>query len=179
MAFNFANLDAVTRRYKVEEIDYDLSRPTGLYLSNRLTEKGREIWPTLLKQAAQEHDEVWLADQIKSLQLLILTEMRKLKNKTISVDVRHDANELLAEGEFNRFYIRAVCRRAIIEKLGLEIYRAKAVANPRSDSQAKIGQSINPEDLLNDLRINTGVDTALGLPPGPGSGLSIRFGVVT
>jgi hypothetical protein len=86
------------------------------------------------------------------------------------------APDTLAEGEFNRFYIRGLCRHAIKEKISdLIIYRAKAVSSPRSESQAKIGTSINAEALLRDLQKHQGVDTALGLPAGPNSGLSVKL----
>jgi hypothetical protein len=86
------------------------------------------------------------------------------------------APETLAEGEFNRFYIRGLCVRALAEGITeLVIYRAKQVENPRSESTAKIGLKISAQALLTDLRANPGVDTALGLPPGPNSGLSVKL----
>lgn len=44
------------------------------------------------------------------------------------------------------------------------VYRAKEVANARSASEQMVGQRISSEALLNDLRTDPGVDTALGLP---------------
>jgi hypothetical protein len=38
-----------------------------------------------------------------------------------------------------------------------------------------IGRRLNAQALLGDLRKHVGVDTALGLPPGPNSGLSGRL----
>ena len=57
----------------------------------------------------------------------------------------------------------------------VEVYRAKTVAEPRPESMAMIGARLGPDALLMDLRANVGVDTALGLPPGPNSGLSGRL----
>ena len=54
-------------------------------------------------------------------------------------------------------------------------YRAKQVSNPRPELEALIGQSIDPAKLLNDLQTKIGVDTALGLPAGPNSGLSAKL----
>lgn len=56
----------------------------------------------------------------------------------------------------------------------LEIYRAGYSRSPRSESEAMIGRRIDAQALLEDLRAHAGVDTALGLPPGPNSGLSAR-----
>lgn len=86
-----------------------------------------------------------------------------------------NAHETLSEGEFNRFYIRALCLRAINEGRELEVYRAKQVSNPRPDFQMMIGRIVDAETLLNDLRKNIGVDSALGLPNGPNSGLSVKI----
>lgn len=81
---------------------------------------------------------------------------------------------MLAEGEFNRFYIRAICVRAMESGVReVTVYRAKEVLDARTESTRKIGQSVSAEELLRDLRTSQGIDTALGLPPGPNSGLSV------
>ena len=82
----------------------------------------------------------------------------------------------LSEGEFNRFYIRAICRY-VIDNGGefVKIYRAKEVANPRSSSEEKIDMLVEASKVLSDLRNNSGVDLALGIPPGPNSGLSVEI----
>ena len=54
----------------------------------------------------------------------------------------------------------------------IQIYRARESSNPRQESIKLIGIEVNPEKLLADLRTNIGVDTVLGLPAGPNSGLS-------
>lgn len=48
--------------------------------------------------------------------------------------------------------MRAICVIAIERKQLLEIYRAKNVSEPKLQSQINIGELINPQDLLNDLR---------------------------
>jgi hypothetical protein len=90
--------------------------------------------------------------------------------------MRINAHEMLAEGEFNRFYIRGLCVRALADGIDeVVVYRAKAVQNARSESEGKIGQRVSADALLVDLRLHKGVDTALGLPPGPNSGLSVHL----
>ena len=164
MPFNFVNLVQRTRDLMIEEVDYDVSRHS-LYLSPRLNVQGSQQYENQLRTAIQTGYETTLAGNLHNNALL-----RQLEPKT------RNAHEVLAEGEFNRFYIRALCRRVLEDGTGrLEIYRAKQVGNPRPTSQARIGQMIDPTQLLNDLRSNIGVDTALGLPPGPNSGLSVRI----
>jgi hypothetical protein len=104
-------------------------------------------------------------------------EQKRTRNGgTTLAKVPITAPDTLAEGEFNRFYIRGLCRRAIEEQIpNLVIYRAKEVSNPRPESEEKIGKSISAQTLLTDLRTHLGIDTVLGLPAGPNSGLSVKL----
>jgi len=174
MAFKFENLDSITRKFMLEEIDTDINN-SKLYLSSRLTGDGKVEYPELLKKAVQDGNEEILADYLKKQAYFNSTESRTTKKGIISAKIPSNANETLADGEFNRFYIRAICCRVLKEGGKLEIYRAKEVTSPRSESEAKIGQTVDPKKLLEDLRANPGVDTALGIPPGPNSGLSVRI----
>lgn len=90
--------------------------------------------------------------------------------------MRSNAHEMLAEGEYTRFYMRAICLRALEDGIAhVVVYRAKEVEKARSESEQKIGQQVSTQALLNDLRTSKGVDTALGLPPGPNSGLAVKL----
>ena len=176
MALELENLDEHTRRLMVEELDADLHNET-LYLSPRLKQDGHLGYAQLLRSALREGNPQSLSDEIRNGRILSATETRRNSRGGVStVKVPVTAADTLAEGEFNRFYIRAVCRRSIDEGGDqVEVYRAKAVVTPRSESQAMIGNRVDARELLEDLRTHPGVDTALGLPPGPNSGLSIRL----
>lgn len=166
--FEFLNLDGRTREIMMDEIELDESKGT-LYISPRLSSNGKVEYPRLVKESVRSGNTQTLAQSLKPH--ISPQEMRKGK----FVKTPYNANETLAEGEFNRFYIRALCQRAIEDGEKLEVYRAKAVVNARSASQAKIGESVDPIKLLEDLRNSIGVDTALKLPPGPNSGLSVKI----
>ena len=87
-----------------------------------------------------------------------------------------DELDHLSEGEFNRFYMRGLCERAKEEgHTHVLLYRAKFAEHPRAESEVLIGSEIEVDQLLADLRKHIRIDTALGLPPGPNSGLSIRL----
>jgi hypothetical protein len=177
MPLNYQNLDARTRAYMLEEIDMDTSAGS-LYISSYLTSQGKQDWPQMLRTAAQGGTDATLATQIaQGGRLARTTERRKPKGGgmyTASVPV--NAPEVMSEGEFNRYYVRALCRRAIDDgATGLVVYRAKQVSNPRPESEAKIGATVSPTALLQDLRTTVGVEPALGVPPGPGSGLTVRL----
>ena len=160
----------------VGEIDADIGA-AKLYRSPRLTEVGWRDYPGLLKMAAELRDDAWPADELrKSGRINVTEERRKPNGGFTTARVPAIAPDMLAEGEFNRFYLRALCLHAVADGTNnLIIYRAKAVTNSRPDSQAKIDTLINAAALLTDLRSNIGIDTALGLPPGPNSGPSARL----
>lgn len=176
MALSLANLDNQTRPLMNDEIELDI-RNHKLYFSPRLSPSGQKDYPDLLRTAAQYRDDTWLAGELRQHGRLNATEQaHRPAGGFITKKVPVNAADTLAEGEFNRFYIRGLCRRAIATGIAnLVIYRAKQVANPRPDSVAKEGTTINAQALLDDLRNNPGVDTALGLPAGPNSGLSVRL----
>jgi hypothetical protein len=176
MPFAFMDLDADTRPLMLAEIDDDIGADK-LYLSNRLSAFGRDVYPALLREAALFFDESWLAEKLRSRNCFSPTYQRRNPAGGFS-DARMPANaaDTLAEGEFNRFYMRGLCRRAIRDGVaGLAVYRAKTVKDPRPESEAKIGQLISPQTLLDDLRQNIGIDTSLGLPAGPSSGLCVKL----
>src|SRR6185503_10083976 len=103
-------------------------------------------------------------------------EASQRKGKPYQKRIPEDAHITLAQGEFNRFYIRGMCLRALEDGAEyLLICRVKQVGNPRPDSDFKIGEQIPPQLLLADLRTNVGIDTAFGLPAGPNSGLSVTL----
>lgn len=134
-------------------------------------------YPDLLRKAFSNGNEQTLSQELKVRGLINEMEIRrKPKGGFTEIKVPVNAHQVLAEGEFNRFYIRALCRLSIEETAGtLEVYRAKEVNHPRLESEEKIGTVVAADALLNDLRKNPGVELALGLPTGPNSGLSVRL----
>ena len=155
----------------LRELEVDL-KSENLYISSRLNETGLAHYREILGIAFEEHDNAWLAGEVSRRTCLKRVEQTRRGIKKVPVN----AADTLAEGEFNRFYIRDVCVRAIEEGIPeVEVYRAKRVANPRARSEALIGKRLSPSSLLDDLRRSQGVEPALGLPPGPNSGLSVRL----
>lgn len=148
-----------------------------LYMSPRLSADGSERYADLLRAAVESGTDATLAADLGTPGILNATEPRKTpKGGMTTVETPHTAAQTLAEGEFNRFYLRGLCCRAIEDGAGsVLIYRARASENPRAESLALEGSELDAEGLLADLRQSVGVDTALGLPPGPNSGLSARL----
>ncbi|WP_114192497.1 hypothetical protein [Edaphovirga cremea] len=174
MALNYLDLDNNTRKFMMEEIQYDKDND-NFYRSNYLTPHGKEQWPSLLEESIA-HDDAWLEKQIQRRGLLAQYHTRKKPTGgTTQAKVPVTAAATLAEGEFNRLYARGLCAR-VIEEGGqtVEVYRARASVNPRPESQAIIGKNFIARDIIHDLRTHPGVDSALGVPQGPNSGISIK-----
>lgn len=157
MPLSYANLDAGTRRRMLAEIALDRAAGT-LYLSDWLSPAGKTVFPDLLQHAAKEHDDGWLALEISFRDLL-------------RPEVEPAMGRLLAEGEFNRFYMCALCRHAINEGQKLKVYRAKAPEVPRAALESRIGQVVEPEELLGRLREGGWSSSLLK----PGAGLSVKL----
>lgn len=150
--FNFRNLDNETRDYMMEEYNFSLNN-NSLYRSKSFNNKGIEIYPELLKKSIKLGDEETLTEDLKGL--FNDTEYYERDGKRMERKVSADANTRLARGEFNRFYIRGLCARAISEGIGeVEIYRARESSQRRTESDLKIGNKVSAEKLLDDLRNN-------------------------
>lgn len=173
MGIVYRNLDEECRKFMLEELNKDASEGT-LYISPRLNEVGSKSWKAILEEAIQRYNDVWISNKLRSESLLKDQEQRKKPSGGFTVaKVPITAPEILAEGEFNRFYVRGLCLKAIRNGIPeVTVYRGKQVQNPRPESEAMIGRRKDAKALLEDLRKSPGVEPALGLPPGPNSGLT-------
>lgn len=176
MALNLKNLDEETRLCMLLEFAWDEDNG-NTYFSPRLTDEGREKYPELMRTAITDHDETWLASELRNQSLLKTQETRRKKDGGISyVNVPITAPETLAEVEFNRFYIRGVCWRVLTDhKDKVLIYRAKQVEHPRAESEALIGQLVSADETMVNARLAPGSDNATGIPHGANSGLSVEI----
>lgn len=167
--FSFENLDNVTRELMLSEVQFDVEREM-LYTSDRLNGFGRANYQDFLIKSVTEGDEVMLEELLDISRCFNSTELRQGR----SAKVPSNASKLLSQSEFNRFYIRAVCARAIKEGVeNVEVYRARESSWTRPESEAKIGLAIPAKELLEDLRNSIGAEP--NLLPDINSGLSVRI----
>ena len=154
MTFNFKNLDEKTRQLMLEEFDYDQKNGT-LAVSPRLLdgmeEKYFKLFTECIKSGRNEDD---LANAIQQAHILKSQETANRNGKIVNVKVRHDAHEFLAQSDFNRFYMRALCRISIEENKMLKIYRAKYSEEHRITSDDIEGEVVDSNVQLNFLRMN-------------------------
>jgi hypothetical protein len=177
MALYLENLDERTRRLMLDEMEYDVAH-NQLHISPLLSGQGQRDFPALLRQAILNGDDETLAQELRKHRRLNRTvPRRRPKGGFTMAAMPENASEVLAEGQFNRYYIRAVARRAVEDGIPeLVVYRAKPVKQPRPESEALVESTLPPEQLLQDLRTNTGDEQpALGVPAGPNSSLSVRL----
>lgn len=139
MGLHYANLDNQTRLFMLQEI-----ATGGHYLSPRLNSGGQGAWPALMEEAANRHIDDWIARQLLDRRYLCREERFVRKGSAFFRKINQpQAAQMLAEGEFNRYYLRGLCLRAqAAGRSHLLIYRGKAVASPRPESEAKIGSLI-------------------------------------
>lgn len=159
--------EARIRGLMVEEIESDF-QADRLHPSPWLSSMGELQWPLVLREAAAEKTDAWLANQLRLRGML-------LERETGGRKVPVNAAETLAEGEFNRFYCRAVCRLAQERGLPVIVYRAKNVEQPRTRSELLRGQRLPADEVLLDLRASGSKRPMIGVPGGWGSGISLTL----
>lgn len=176
MSLNLWHLDEQIRPLMLAELEYDLAH-NQLHISPYLSGQGVHDYARLLRQAIEGGDETTLAAALGQKGRIARTgHRRRQKGGYTIVTVPQQAAEMIAEGAFNRYYIRALCRRALAEGIdALIVYRAKPVVSARPQSEALLETAVDPAELLADLRQHTGEETDLGIPGGPNSGISVHL----
>jgi len=177
MALYFENLDDRTRKLMLDEMEYDIEHDQ-LHISPFLSGQGERDYANLLREALQSGNDETLAQSLRVHRRILKTLPRRNPKGGYSIAATaENAAEVLAESEFNRYYIRGLARRAIEDGVQeLVVYRAKSVRNPRPESEARVETAISPQELLDDLRSHPGDERpTLGVPSGPNSGLSVRL----
>ena len=176
MALYYENLDDRTRQLMLEEMDYDIAH-NQLHISPLLSGQGERDYPNLLREAIQSGSDETLAESLRvHRRLSRALPRRKPKGGYGIASTPENAADMLAEGEFNRYYIRALARRALEDGIQeLVVYRAKTVQSPRPESEALVETTLPAGDLLEDLRSHPGEPPTLGVPSGPNSSLSVRL----
>ncbi len=171
MGLSYKNLDSETRKFMLEE-----DALGGHYQSPRVEDGRMQEWLAIFREALASQSDDWLAEEANRRGLMKSYESRTRSGKTTTVKVPHNAAQQLAEGEFNRYYLRGIASRALNEgRTNLRVYRGKEVSVPRPESEAKIGTLIGAVTILSELRKSDFVDNALGLPSGPNSGLTAEI----
>src|SRR5262245_22417833 len=136
MPWNLRNFDAETQKLMLEEMQLDI-REQHLLWSPRLSNAGTSAYPNLLETAIKAGKPEALIDALKHPGYMNEYEDKGGKQ----VRVPKHAAEVLGEGEFNRYYMRAICRQSLqLGKQEVRIYRGKEVEKPSPESEKKLGK---------------------------------------
>ena len=174
MPLKYDDLDPVTREFALAEFDSDVERG-ALTISSRIRPGSTEEYEALLRQALAYYDDRWLEDRVEGM--VVHFELRQTPSgATTTAKLPSYAPRVLAEGDFNRYYMRGVCARAVTEGRGVvEVYRARVSTEPRPESRELEGQRLDAAALLDELRTkhaDSSEEPTLGRP---NSGLSVRL----
>ncbi|KQM42120.1 hypothetical protein ASE55_12965 [Chryseobacterium sp. Leaf201] len=153
----------------LDEINSDISNGK-LYLSNRLNQNGKDNYQNYLLESVENGDEETFTNLLIQSSNFNDTEIVQGKSKKVP----SNAASLLCQSEFNRYYIRAICLRAMNQNQDeVKIYRGRESSWTRPESEVLIGTSLNATDLLEDLRNSIGISPQLF--PEINSGLTIKI----
>ena len=175
MALNYVQLDEETRRLMVEEVTADIAE-VRVFVSTRLSATGRAAYSSLLLSAMRSGTDSTLDKALSAFGMLNEFEMSQRKGVPYQKRVPANAASVLAEGEFNKYYVRAICRRAMENgRETVEVYRGRQSQQPRPESEQLVGTPLRAAELLNDLRSNTLTPDQLGILPQVNTGLTVRY----
>jgi len=174
MPLHYENLDPQTRRYALSELERDIENGS-FHVSERLRPESAIEYRKLLHEAIRYYDDRWLEDRVEDL--VLETEPRRTRTGVETmVKVPSMAARMLAEGDFNRYYMRGLSLRAIDEQLGVvEVYRARLSLEARPESAELEGHRVAPEEVLAWLRGEQSEDENARRLGRHNSGLSIRL----
>src|SRR4051812_6081594 len=129
MPLQYENLDPTTRRYALAELEHDQASG-AFHISERLRPEGVGEYQRLLHEALRYYDDRWLEEHASDL--LVESESRRTRSGgTTTARGPQMAGRVVAEGGFNRYYMRGVGLRAIEEgRQILEVYRARLSMEP-------------------------------------------------
>ena len=174
MPLQYLDLDPTTRRYSLAELDRDIASDL-LIVSDWLRPGTVSQYQRLLHDALSYYDDLWLETQVQGLLVDFKVRQTPSGGETTARVPEH-APRVLAEMDFNRYYMRGLCARALTEgRAEVEVYRARLSSQPRPESAELEGERLSAADVLEELRALTAgtlPDATLGKP---NSGLSVRL----
>ena len=174
MPLQYENLDPTTRRHALAEFDKDLASG-DFHASERLRPTAIAEYRRYLHEAIRYYDDRWLEEH--ATDLLVDFEHRRTRSGGQTTAKLPDmAARMLAEGDFNRYYMRGLALRTIEEGRQLvEVYRARLSLEPRTESAQLEGNRLPADDVLRYLRGQSVSDPAVSALGRINSGLSIRL----
>lgn len=174
MPLQYESLDPVTRRYALAELDADLESDK-FHISDRLRPTAIQEYKHFIREAIRYYDDRWLEEHASDL-LVDFEHRRTRSGGQTTAKIPEMAARMMAEGDFNRYYMRGVALRAVDEgREVVQVYRARLSIEPRRESAQLEGHRLPARKVLAYLRGEQSGNadvTALGRT---NSGLSIKL----
>jgi len=168
MAYLFEDLDEEVRGRMLAEFEADVE--DGLVYFSSVVDRSRSAeYMDAHRQAFLSGNPETFATKLAASDMFLPTQSNGHRVNVTS------ASQRLAGGQFNAYFIRALAAKAIDLGFGLEVYRARESSSRRSSSDALIGTSLSPEDLLQDLRAQSTDPGGFSVLPEVSSGLSVKL----
>jgi hypothetical protein len=173
--FDYEPVPPGLRRLMLDELQHEVSNK-NLYINPLLKPDAAAVYLQQLVAAVEAGSPESFAAALDKISPFQAEQTYLRQGRSVTAKLPANYALTLAAGEFNRYYIRAVCRQAIEQGApAVEIYRAKAVSTPRQTADERIGRRIDPQTLLADLR-QTNFERPSEYDLGaPNSGLSVRI----
>lgn len=174
MPLQYLDLDPTTRRYSLAELDRDIATQS-LIVSAWLRPGTVSQYQKLLQDALSYYDDLWLEERVQ--ELLVDFEVRRTPSGgETTARVPEHAARVLAEMDFNRYFMRGLCARALAEgRAEVEVYRARLSSQPRPESSQSEGERLSAATLLEELRALTAETLPEATLGKPNSGMSVRL----
>lgn len=178
MKANFEEVDDVTRKFMLEE--FELEQRSGIpYISPRLSDTGRIIFPELMRKAIISGDSESLEISLKRQEYW--NEKEEYTRNGITRERKINLNQVteqLAFSEFNTWYVRGLAKRLLAEGIEkCQIYRVKDAKWEPSECSKHEGQIVDTKVIYKGHRakywpvIN---ESAFSIPAQAGCHHSIR-----
>lgn len=164
------------RPWMLREFEYDLAH-NQLYFSPMLSNRGLRDYVRLLHDALLGGSMQTLAAQLRLQRRLQRTTRRiKPNGESVVSNAPLTNADKLAESEFNRYYLRALCQLALADKVPFVIVsEAQAVINPQPDTTLALETAFSPQEFLDELRAESGKVFKLGVGVGPRTQVRVRL----
>lgn len=170
--FFFHQLNSNIRKIMKDELEWDL-KYNKYYKSPRLTPDGLRQYPNLLERAIKSGNDISFSNNLRPY--FRTTVFYTKKGRQYERKIPNDAYLVLGQGQFNIYYIRAICQFALSQGIkDVEVYRGRQSRNPRKSSQMLIGERVDAKELLNELRNLNEFGSKKFQIGYPNSGLSVK-----
>jgi hypothetical protein len=172
MSLHLKQLDRRTRALMLEEID-EAETVGSLHMSELLSVHGKINYATLFKHAVKNGNDETFAQALVARESFKGHEIRVVEDKTLWIEINpHVAASNLAEAEFNRYYVRAICKRALQDGIStVTLYDANEKNGSSAEFETLMNKAIDAAALLRDLKGGAALHSNLK----PNQSLSVKI----